>query len=82
MKNLNEISNEYVVEEDLLTRILNEESAEMFIDAIKRLAANQDNLDNFKSYLSRHFKTWLTMYANDPSSLATEMKHFAEMEIN
>lgn len=81
MKNLNETSNEYVVKEDLLTRIINEESSEMFINAIKELAANQDNLDNLKGYLSRHFKTWLTTYANDPYSLATEMKHFAEIEI-
>lgn len=83
MKELkNEISNEYVVKEDIFTRMVNEASSEIFINAIKELAANQDNLDNLKSYLSKHFTTWLTTYANDPYSLATEMKHFAEMEIN
>ena len=82
MKNLKEKSNEYIIKEDIYTKITNKESAEIFIDAIKELAAKPDNIDNLKSYLSRHFKKWLNVYANDPYSLAIEMKNFAEMEIN
>lgn len=60
---------------------MNEKYAEMFVNAIKELASKQDNLDNFESYLSRHFDVWIEKYANTPAGLVTELKHFAEMEI-
>ena len=57
------------------------EESKIFVDAIKILAENPDNLDNLESYLSVHFPEWLARYANTPENLAGEMKQFAEMEI-
>lgn len=59
----------------------NEECAVMFVNAIKELATKQDNLDSLESYLSNHFDVWMKEFANTPSGLASELKHFAEMEI-
>lgn len=56
--------------------------AEIFEDAIKKLANKPDNLDNFISYLSRHFQTWLNLYTDNPTDFVAEIKHFAEMEID
>lgn len=60
---------------------MNKEYAELFVNAIKELATKQDNLDNFKLYLSRHFDVWMEKFANTPESLTSELKQFAEMEI-
>lgn len=60
---------------------MNKEYAEMFVSAIKELATKEDNLDNLESYLSSHFDVWMEKFANSPSGLASELKHFAEMEI-
>ena len=57
------------------------EESKIFVDAIKKLAENPDNLDNLEFYLSVHFSEWLSRYANTPENLAGEMKQFAEMEI-
>lgn len=58
----------------------NKECAEMFINAIKKLAANENNLENLECYLSYHFDAWMQKYANTPEKIATEMKQFAEVE--
>ena len=60
---------------------MNELYAKMICEAIKELSAKPDNLDNFESYLSRHFDVWIEKYANTPTALTSELKHFAEMEI-
>ena len=57
------------------------ESAKMFVNAIKTIASKENNLSNLESYLSYHFQTWLEKYANSPEGLANELKQFAEMEI-
>ena len=36
----------------------NEELAKEFIQAIKTLAENEDNLQNFEDYLIQHFDIW------------------------
>ena len=59
----------------------NTECAKVFIEAIKTIAENPDNLDNFEFYLAQHFDVWMEKYANTPEGLAYEMKSFAEMEI-
>lgn len=59
----------------------NKENAAMLVNAIKELASKPNNLENFESYLSRHFDVWMEKYANTPSDLANELKAFAEMEI-
>lgn len=59
----------------------NNEAATMFCEAIRSFTSRPDNLENLESYLSHHFDVWMKKFANDPEGLATEMKHFATMEI-
>lgn len=59
----------------------NEQNAKIFIDAIKTIALNPDNLNNLECYLSHHFAEWLEKFADTPVKLAYELKHFAEMNI-
>lgn len=58
-----------------------EKTAKEFIKAIKTIAAKEENLNNFESYLSRHFPAWLEKYANTPEGLVYEFRSFAEMEV-
>lgn len=58
-----------------------ENTAKLFIEAIKTIANKPDNLDNLELYLSHHFPAWLEKYANTPEKLAGELKMFAELEI-
>lgn len=58
-----------------------ENTAKLFIEAIKTIANKPDNLDNLEAYLSHHFPAWLEKYANTPEKLAGELKMFAELEI-
>ena len=60
---------------------MNEECAAILVNAIREMAAKPENLDNFECYLSCHFDTWMRKWANTPSGLAEELKHFAEMQI-
>ena len=48
-------------------------------DAIKKLAADEDHLNNFLSYLTQHFPEWLRKYANTPEGLVSEFREFANM---
>lgn len=57
-------------------------AANVFTNAIEKIANKPENLNNFRSYLTYHFLEWLRLYANDSDGLAEEMKIFAEMEIN
>ena len=56
-----------------------EEEARQFCAAIKKLAANEAALDNFESYLSMHFDTWLKQYADYPGGITYELETFAEI---
>lgn len=47
--------------------------------SIRKLVENPDALDNFESYLSMHFDTWLKQYADDPAGFAHELHEFASM---
>nr|WP_142411350.1 hypothetical protein [Clostridium sp. Marseille-P7770] len=60
----------------------NEECAKMFCDAIRLMGKRPLNIHNLENYLSLHFDTWIEKYANDPESLAEEMKSFAEMKLD
>ena len=60
---------------------MNEEYAKIFVDAIRTLAEKPDNIENLQWYLELHFDVWMEKFANTPSGLASELKHFAEMEI-
>lgn len=55
----------------------NEKSAKDFCDAIRMFAEKPENLQNLECYLSRHFREWMKKYANDPESIAAELKEFA-----
>lgn len=59
---------------------MNEKFAIMFCRAIEKLAQNPENLANLENYLSCHFDVWMEKFANTPAGLATEMKHFSEIE--
>lgn len=55
-------------------------AASDFVEAIKRLAENPQNLENLQSYLEQHFTLWLERYANTPENMAAEMLSFANIE--
>ena len=55
-------------------------AASDFVEAIKRLAENPQNLENLQSYLEQHFALWLKRYANTPENMAAEMLSFANIE--
>lgn len=63
------------------TECLYAAEAKMLMDAIRKLAASEKNMDNMESYLSCHFSSWMDYYAADPEDMAREFKEFAEMEI-
>ena len=56
-----------------------ERLAEELIEAIKTMANNEESLNNFKSYLSTHFKTWIKKWANTPEGLTAEFKNFSKI---
>lgn len=57
----------------------NEENAKLTVEAIRHFAKNPESLDNFESYLSRHYDTWMKKYAHDPDGLTAELTHFAHI---
>ena len=58
----------------------NEQASKTLVEAIKMFAKNEEALENFGWYLEHHFDVWLKDYAHYPSGMASEFKHFAEME--
>ena len=60
---------------------MNEECAAIFVNTIKEIAGKPNNLANLESYLSHHFDVWMEKFANMPETLTSELKCFAEMEI-
>jgi hypothetical protein len=58
----------------------NEALANKLADAIKKLAASEEHLDNFASYLSYHFPEWMEKYANTPENLVSEFCQFASLD--
>lgn len=58
-----------------------EELAERFVEAIKRIAKKEENLNNLQYYLSLHFEQWLTRFAQTPLGIVCEIESFADMEI-
>lgn len=58
----------------------NEENAKILCNAIKKLANNENSLQNFQWYLERHFETWLQKYCNTPDGLASEIESFSNIQ--
>lgn len=58
----------------------NKQNAERVAEAVKRLAESPEALDNFKSYLTRHFDAWLKEYASTPDGLANELEAFSKIK--
>lgn len=56
-----------------------EEQAHALCEAIKKMASNENAIDNFESYLTQHFDVWMQKWANTPYGLVDEVKNFAEM---
>lgn len=59
-----------------------EKLAQELCNAIRKLAADEDSLNNFESYLTSHFDTWLREFASTPEGLTSELKFFSEMYDN
>ena len=55
--------------------------ARSFCESIRKLAQNEDRLENFELYLSNHFSTWMKRHASTPEDMVFEMDSFANMEI-
>ena len=58
-----------------------EELAERFVEAIKRIAKKEENLNNLQHYLSIHFEQWIERFARTPLAIVCELESFADMEI-
>lgn len=58
----------------------NEQLANIFTEAIKRLAENPAKLENLNCYLSHHFDKWIEKFANTAEGLTSELKEFSMME--
>ena len=49
------------------------------IGALRNFAENPENIENFESYLERHFETWASKYANTAQGFIYELKTFSEL---
>ena len=58
----------------------NAENAKLFIEAIKNLSKKNYVLENFESYLSLHFYSWLEKNSTDPNSFVEELLCWANSE--
>ena len=56
-----------------------EELAHLFCAAIKKLASNENAINNMESYLSYHFDSWMKKWAYDPDGITYELERFARM---
>ena len=56
-----------------------EKQAKELCDALRDMAKSDFSIDNFESYLSRHFDVWMSKYANTPDGLANEFRTFANI---
>ena len=50
-----------------------------FVEAIEKLAATPEALENFQSYLEMHFDTWLKRFCKSPECITSEMQSFANI---
>lgn len=58
----------------------NKENAKNLCNAIKKLANNENSLQNFQWYLEQHFETWLQKYCNTPDGLANGIESFSNIQ--
>lgn len=56
-----------------------EQLADALCNAIIKLAANDDALDNFGGYLAYCFPAWMEQFASYPEGLVSEFQIFANM---
>lgn len=57
-----------------------EKEAMRFMEAIRKIAQKEENMNNMESYLTYHFPKWLKENANTPEGLVKEMEFFADLE--
>lgn len=55
------------------------QEADILCSAIRKLAANEDALNNMGSYLTRHFAAFCAYFASTPENLADEFAEFANL---
>lgn len=58
----------------------NAENAKLFIEAIKNLSKKNYVLENFESYLSCHFDSWLEKYSTNLDAFVEEFLYWANSE--
>lgn len=51
----------------------------ILVDALKRFTEKPENIENFSSYLDRHFYKWLDKFANNPLSFICELDQFSKV---
>ena len=58
----------------------NEENARLFVEAVKKISKKNYVLENFESYLSWHFDSWLEKYSANPDTFVEEFLYWANSE--
>lgn len=56
-----------------------ENEAKEFCNAIRKLAEDNEALDNFEMYLSLQFDIWLKKWGNTPENITAELVNFANI---
>lgn len=56
-----------------------EQSAKILCDAIRAFTQSPEALDNFETYLSYHFSTWMDKFASTPECMAEEFEQFSKI---
>lgn len=55
------------------------ELAKKLVESMECLASNENAKNNFISYLTQHFPSWLKKYASCPEDLVSDIDSFAHM---
>lgn len=56
-----------------------EKEARKIAGTIRAFAESPDAIDNFESYLSMHFDSWMKDYAGTPAKMASEFAIFSKI---
>lgn len=58
----------------------NKQNAETMQKALVNFSNHPERIDNFISYLERHFSLWSEKYASTPEGIAAEFYNFSIIE--
>lgn len=57
------------------------EEKNILIEALKRFAENPETIENFNSYLDKHFIAWCEKWAKTPEGFISELDQFSRVEV-